>query len=416
MDRSLAIGRLQDSGVPSAIFDALTATGGRLVGSRSEAEACALLRDQMRRVYRARHDEHVFEYSAWESSECSLQIVGGPALRCHPLIWSAQADGLEAEIVDLGRGTEGDFREAGSRLAGRIALVEHEYPFSSQTIHRRLKYGWSLQHGAAGFVIANNLPGNCLVTGSCGQDSEVNIPGLGVSLETGELLRARRGTRARIRHSSARRAQAGRNLIAEVPGTGPEWVVICAHYDGHDLAQSALDNATGVAAAIAVLEAFSDFVPVLPRGLRLILFTAEESGLLGSQRYVESLSEPERRSIALVMNLDTLTGSPHMACLTSGFEALEAFVRESAEEIGLGIPCIPPLLRNSDHFNFARHGIPAMRLVAGFDHPEAGARFLLTEADTRDKVSAAELKLGTLIAGHLAWSALTWPQRIAPQP
>jgi hypothetical protein len=77
------------------------------------------------------------------------------------------------------------------------------------------------------------------------------------------------------------------------------------------------------------------------------------------------------------------------------------------------LPCYRPLMRNSDHFNFAQRGIPSIRMVAGFDEPEAGARFLLTEADTRERVSMDELRHAATSAGALVWSALEWPGRIA---
>ena len=218
----------------------------------------------------------------------------------------------------------------------------------------------------------------------------------------------------RMRHANVRRSAFGTNLVAEIPGEGPEWVVVCAHYDGHDLAQSALDNATGVVSAMAVLRAFGPFVPRLARGLRVILFTAEESGLLGSRLYTETLSETERRRIGLVINLDTIAGSPRMTCLTSGFQELDSFVRTAAADGGLDLRCYLPLMRNSDHFNFAQSGIPAMRLVAGFDEPSAGARFLLTEGDRRDKVASSELERGALAAGALIWAALTWAGTICP--
>ena len=70
-------------------------------------------------------------------------------------------------------------------------------------------------------------------------------------------------------------------------------------------------------------------------------------------------------------------------------------------------------MRNSDHFNFARHGIPALRLIAGFDDANASARYLLTEADTRDRVSAGELRRGAVVAAELVWAALTAPALIA---
>ena len=77
------------------------------------------------------------------------------------------------------------------------------------------------------------------------------------------------------------------------------------------------------------------------------------------------------------------------------------------------LSCYGPLMRNSDHFNFAQRGIPAIRLVAGFDEPEAGAQFILTEADTSERVSMDELRRATIAAGVLVWSALEWPGRIA---
>ena len=168
--------------------------------------------------------------------------------------------------------------------------------------------------------------------------------------------------------------------------------MLCAHYDGHDLADSALDNATGVAAVLEILRCLAPLSGELPRGLRAILFTAEETGLLGSRLYADKLDDAERRAIAAVVNLDTLGGSPDFTCLTSGFAALDGFVSSVGGERGLSLATWRPLMRNSDHFNFARHGIPALRLIAGFDDADAGARYLLTEADTADRVSAEELK------------------------
>jgi Zn-dependent M28 family amino/carboxypeptidase len=318
--------------------------------------------------------------------------------------------------VDVGRGTLQEFEAVEKRIKGRIVLVRHEYPFASGTIHRRLKYNWSRERGAAGFVIANNLPGNMLVTGSVGQDLSDNIPAVGVSLETGSVLENGRRDRfqgVRLSLRSERRAATGVNLIAEVPGRGPEWVVVCAHYDGHDLAQSALDNATGVVTVLQILRSIGPHVSRLPRGLRAILFTAEEWSLLGSRRYVDQLSDGMCRGISVVVNLDTIAGSSRLACLTSGFEELNAFVERVGIDIGYHFRPVLPVMRNSDHFNFVQRGVPAMRVVAGFDEPDAGGRFLLTSGDTCDKVPSGELKTAALAAAELVWCALTWSGSIA---
>lgn len=64
-------------------------------------------------------------------------------------------------------------------------------------------------------------------------------------------------------------------------------------------------------------------------------------------------------------------------------------------------------MANSDHYNFARHGIPALRLVAGFDEPESQLRYLLTPGDTLDKISPAELKLAALLTAEIVLRACT---------
>jgi aminopeptidase YwaD len=419
MSQADAFDRLSASTRLVQDFETLTATGGRLVGSASESAAREWLQARLQTIPSARLGEHRFNYSSWESRSSSLEVITPSRpqpLACHPLYWSAPTptSGLEASVIDVGRGTEVDFRSRAHEIRGQIVVVRHEYQFSQKTIHRRLKYERSLQCGAAGFVIVNNNPGCELVTGACSQDSPNNIPAVGVGFNTGALLTGPRPPRARMRVASARSEKTGMNLLAEIPGQTPEWVVLCAHYDGHDLAQSALDNATGVVAAIAIFESFAPFVRQLRRGLRLVLFTAEETGLLGSRIYLQSLGNSEQRKIAVVINLDTIAGSPRLTCLTSGFEELLFFVRQTYKEAGLDeLPCHQPLMRNSDHYNFAQCGIPAIRLVAGFDEPEAGARFLLTEADTRERVSIEELRRATTTAGALVWSTLNWLGSIA---
>ncbi len=419
MNQADALEQLSASTKLKQDFEALVATGGRLVGSSSESAARDWLERRLRTIPHSRAGEHRFNYSRWANSGASLKLItatGPQPFRCHPLYWSppTPANGLEGSILDVGRGTEADFRSLADAIRGHIVIVRHEYPFSQQTIHRRLKYERCLQYGATGFVIVNANPGDELVTGACSADSAQNIPAVGVSFNTGTFLSRARPARACMQIASARSAATGLNLIAEVSGHTPEWVVLCAHYDGHDLAQSALDNATGVAAAIAIFESFAPSVDKLRRGLRLMLFTAEETGLTGSQIYVQSLSQSEQQKIAAVINLDTLCGSPRLTCLTSGFDELQDFVSQSCTKMRMdALPCYQPMMRNSDHYNFARCGIPAMRLVAGFDQSDTGARYLLTEADTPDRVSMEELRGATITAGALVWSALDWPGPIA---
>jgi hypothetical protein len=62
-------------------------------------------------------------------------------------------------------------------------------------------------------------------------------------------------------------------------------------------------------------------------------------------------------------------------------------------------------MENSDHANFARAGIPAVRLVAGFDDASANSRYVLTPADTRDKIAPDELKRAAMLAAAIVAAA-----------
>ncbi len=55
----------------------------------------------------------------------------------------------------------------------------------------------------------------------------------------------------------------------------------------------------------------------------------------------------------------------------------------------------------------ARHGIPAFRLVAGFDRPQCNIRYILTGGDTREKVAPAELAAAARVTAVLLARALT---------
>ena len=199
-------------------------------------------------------------------------------------------------------------------------------------------------------------------------------------------------------------------LVYEYPGQSDEWVVLSAHVDGHDLAESAMDNGSGLAAVLALTRALSPRIAKCRRGLRVMFFSVEEWALLGSAQYVAGLGEAEKAKIVLNINLDSVAGSPHLAALTSGYAGLEPFLLRVAAANGQTLRVVRPLMTNSDHANFATGGIPAIRVVAGFDDPVAHLRLVLTPADTRDKVAQSELRQATVLAAALVVAACSADQ------
>jgi hypothetical protein len=391
-------------------FHALCGLGGRLAGSPSEAAALAWAHDRLAAIPGGTVREHPVAYPGWRCRNAQLiDAASGRALRCTPLLGTAATAGLVAEVLDLGLGRANDFARHADAIRGRIVLVRHEYPFAAGHVHRRVKLAMAQQAGAAGFLIAHPERGVGAVSGSSGRDGKPGIPALGIDAEAADALRpSQDGTRPSVRMiiDAEDVAAETRMLTLDLPGRGPDWIVVSAHLDGHPHGESAIDNATGVVVALALARALAPKIAECPRGLRVCLTSAEEWGLVGSRLWLERMDAAERRRMRLDINLDSVGGAGGLTALTSGFANLDGWVCETVMRIGLSMGTHLPLMPNSDHANFAAHGIPALRLIAGFGAPDSHLRLLLTAADTRDKVRRDELDTALRAAIALAWAAL----------
>ena len=392
-----------DAGL-AADLAALCDCGGRLAGTASEARAFAWAEARLAALGPVRNDPT--PYAGWTCHEARVtDLATGRDLACAPLLGAAATPpgGLVLDTVDLGRGAPPQL--AGVDVAGRAVLARHEYPFAAWTVHRRVKLAAATEAGASAFLIVQPIPGVGPVSGSSGRNGGAGIPALGLSAEAGALLAE--GRRIRVTLAGEDHPSVTPTLVLDLPGRGPGRVVLSAHLDGHPLGESAIDNASGLAAAIALARAVRPFMAGLPRGLTLCVFGAEEWALSGSRAWLAGLPAEARAGMVLNLNLDSLVGGGGLTALTSGFTALGPFARAAAGRIGHGLGVHLPLSQTSDHANFAAHGIPAMRLVAGFDAPESDLRYLLTGADTRALVRPEALKAATLTAGAILWAALT---------
>ena len=394
-------------------FAAICDFGGRLAGTESEHRAMEYVADRGSLASGAPCSKIPVNYGGWRSLKAELRLSDGTQVPCHPLVRSlpTRPEGLTAEVIDLGRGTPEEFEAHRQEIAGRIVLVRHELMFVAGTIHRRRKYSMALEAGAVGFLIAGPIEG-ALVAGSSGRnEGDAGIPAAGIAPESAaRLARTAQGwPRATLAVTTEEYPAQTSTLLFDLPGQTDEVVVLSAHVDGHDVNESAMDNASGVAAALAVTRAVAPYVHTWKRGVRLAFFSAEEWALTGSARYVAGLSEDERKPIALNINLDTVAGGKRLTALTSGFAGLEPFLLQTAEANGHRLRCVRPLQMNSDHANFVLAGIPAFRLVAGYDEPTANVRFVLTPGDRRDKVDAAELVNAAQLTAALLSAACNAP-------
>jgi aminopeptidase YwaD len=163
-------------------FLALCAFGGRLTGAPGEIASRDWAAKRLAAIHRDRVRREPTPYVGWTCSDARVLLLPeGELLDSNVLLCCGDtpSEGLDLEVVDCGRGTPEDIRAVGSRLAGRVALVRHDYMFGTDTVHRRLKLDAAIAAGAAAFLIAATEPGLGAVSGSAGlTTASRRIPGV----------------------------------------------------------------------------------------------------------------------------------------------------------------------------------------------------------------------------------------------
>ncbi len=175
-----------------------------------------------------------------------------------------------------------------------------------------------------------------------------------------------------------------RNVVARLPGSDPELrdehVIYTAHWDhfGVDdegnVYNGAVDNATGTSGLVEVGRAFATLSEPPPRSVLFLAVTAEENGLLGAHWYVENPLYPLERTLAAI-NMDTMNPwgrTNDIEVIGYGSNTLEELVETEAAAQGRMVrPDAAPELGyyyRSDHFEFARVGVPALYTKGGVDY------------------------------------------------
>ncbi len=191
---------------------------------------------------------------------------------------------------------------------------------------------------------------------------------------------------------SGSRSASSQNVIAMLPGStySDEAIVYVAHWDhlgrnysgvGDRIFNGAVDNATGVAGVLEIAEAFTVQSPVPERSIVFLFVTLEESGLLGSKYYAAHPVIPLEKTVA-VINLDAMSvigPSKELVVIGLGYSTLDNIARAIAERQGriLVEESAPQngYFFRSDHFNFAKAGVPALYAKGGVDHIEKGREY-----------------------------------------
>jgi Zn-dependent M28 family amino/carboxypeptidase len=189
-----------------------------------------------------------------------------------------------------------------------------------------------------------------------------------------------------------------KNVIALFPGKErqDEYIIYTAHWDhlginptleGDKIFNGALDNATGTAGLIELAEAFTKLKSPPLRSIIFLAVTCEEQGLLGSEYYATHPIYPLTKTVA-VINMDALNIYGKMKDITLvgyGNSELDDYVKTIAAEQGRVVRPDPTpekgTFYRSDHFSFAKQGLPVLYPRPGINHIKYGEKWTLAKIE-----------------------------------
>ncbi len=198
------------------------------------------------------------------------------------------------------------------------------------------------------------------------------------------------GLKASLAVKNTMRTIESRNVLAKLEGSDPvlkdEYVVYTAHWDHFGIGEpdpngdksdkiynGALDNASGVASMLEMARAFTQVKPAPKRSILFVAVTAEEQGLLGSQYYAVTPVYPLVKTLANI-NVDGINQwgrTKDITVIGLGASDLDDYLRDAAAEQSRTLRPDPESEKGfyyrSDHFNFAKQGVPALYTDTGVE-------------------------------------------------
>jgi len=415
---------MMGSNAMAIVTSLTTEVGPRLAGSQAEARARIWAIKTLTEKGFANVRNEPFEMNAWERHEEGAEILtpypqplavtalGGSV--------STEEDGLSAE-VELFETLEDLKRAPAGSLSDRIAYVGH----AMQRTQDGSSYGYFNEARTAGPSIAAGKGAVGYLIRSVGTDSHrfphtgslryqqgvPRIPALALSNPDADQLERIAGdgktlsVRIKVDSSEVPAAQSG-NVIAEVVGreVPEEIVVIGAHLDSWDLGTGAIDDGAGVGITMAALELIKDAGLAPRRTIRLVLWGAEEVGLLGANayrdRYEAALSQH-------VIGSESDFGGGRVWKVTADSrtnagDALFAEIARLLAPIGIAPGSDNQPGGGPDLYPLIAAGVPTLRL-----HQDGRDYFDLhhTADDTVDKLDAASLDQNVAAFAVFAWLA-----------
>ena len=281
--------------------------------------------------------------------------------------------------------------EIGAKLGAAGVLIVHQteqagYPFAviqgktSEQFDLETADGSQAPAAVEGWITVDQAKG---LFGMAGQD----FAALERKAATREFKPVPLGVSASVSLVNTIRKVPSENVVARIEGGDPklkdEWVIYTTHWDhfgigpavnGDRIYRGAIDNATGTAGLLELARVMKASSPKPRRSVLFAFVTAEEQGLLGSTAYAERPLYPLVKTVA-DLNLDGLNVHGRTRDLTIvglGLSDLDEVIRKAAASQGRVVQPDPTPEKGSyyrsDHFPFARKGVPSIHAGGGEDY------------------------------------------------
>jgi len=404
-----------------------TGIGPRLAGTPAEAMA----RDWAVRELEARGFDDVrvetFETPGWLRGDETLELLRQPsqqlAVTALGFSTATPPEGLVADVAYFGSLREIE-SAAAAAVEGRIAFIDSylvpTMDGSGVSVAYRTKSrapNIAARKGAVAALIRSIASGNDRFphTGTFGYEQGVpRIPVAAVAVPDAEqiarLARRDEALRARLTLTTEDpgMVESG-NVLAEIPGDGStdELVLIGAHLDSWDLGTGAVDDASGVAVAIAVADLIRELGLPIRRSIRVVLFGAEETTLGGAKDYAKRhAAELDRHAIAVESDFGA---EPVWALYSNVPEPLLPVIDRIGEVIGprFGIVRRHNQASGGEDLTYIREqGVPVVSLVQdGIPYFDLHH----TANDTLDKIDPDALRQNVAAFGAFVYLAAGYP-------
>lgn len=428
-----ALGRTWTDTEPWRFLTDLTAIGSRMAGSDGERRAAAIVAEAFEDAGLSGVETETFGIDAWERGSATLRVTvpGRDGERTTREFESlalpySPAGAVTAELVDVGYGTPAEIDD--HDVEGRIAVASTTTPSGGRFVHRMEKFGYAIDSGAAGFVFVNHRDGQLPPTGSLTFGGEADAVAVGVSKETGAWLReyavngtdgAADGAGASVGSGPTDGAEAeltveasatkgeSRNVMGHAGPDTDERLLLIAHYDGHDIAEGALDNGCGIATVATAAGILAEVD--LPVGVDVVAVGSEEVGLLGAERLADRLDLDRVRG---VINVDGAGRHRDLVAMAHASTAAASVANAVSTATRQPIEVKTEPHPFSDQWPFVRQGVPALQLHS--DSGDRGRGWGHTHADTRDKVDDRNVREHAMLTALLV-AEFAAPDRDVPR-